>query len=94
MYGYFKTKEAGLRACRAAVKAVLIDDHHPYSVIAIFCTLSIVHILIKLLHFGSWIFFRLQVKRGRTETLVVGPGLRLAQPGGPTTRVSVLPLFT
>jgi hypothetical protein len=27
-----------------------------------------VYILIKLLRFGSWIFLRLQVKRGRTET--------------------------
>jgi hypothetical protein len=41
----------------------------------LFWTLSIVHILIKLLRFGSWIFFRLRVKRGRTETLAVGlPG--------------------
>jgi hypothetical protein len=31
--------------------------------------LSIIYILIKLQRFGSWIFFRLQVKRGRRETL-------------------------
>jgi hypothetical protein len=56
--------------------------------------LSIVYILIKLPRFGSWIFFRLQVKRGMTETLAVGPpgpGLRLAQPGGPTIKVSCPP---
>jgi hypothetical protein len=47
---------------------------------SIFWTLSSVCIL---LHFGSWIFFRLQVKRS--------PGLRLAEPGGPTARVFVLP---
>jgi hypothetical protein len=34
-----------------------------FSVKAIFWALSIVYILIKLLRFGSWIFFRLQVKR-------------------------------
>jgi hypothetical protein len=37
-----------------------------------FWTLYIVYILIKLLHFGSWIFFRLQVKR-KDRTLAVGP---------------------
>jgi hypothetical protein len=37
----------------------------------VFLTLFIVHISIKLQHFGSWIFFRLQV--GRTKPLAVGP---------------------
>jgi hypothetical protein len=37
---------------------------------AVFWTLSIVYISIKFQHFGSWIFFRLQVK-GMTETLAV-----------------------
>jgi hypothetical protein len=37
-----------------------------------FCTLSIVYILIELLRFGSWIFFRLQVKR-KDRTLAIGP---------------------
>jgi hypothetical protein len=36
-------------------------------------TLSIVYISIKLQRFGSWIFFRLQVKKGRTKTLTDGP---------------------
>jgi hypothetical protein len=65
------------------------------SVIVFFWTLSIVYILIKLLRFGSWIFFRLEVKKGRTETVAVGPGsgLRLAQPGGPAARVYVLPFY-
>jgi hypothetical protein len=49
--------------------------------------LSIVYISIKAQHFGSWIFFRLQVKRKDL------PGLRLAQPGGPTDRVFVLPFL-
>jgi hypothetical protein len=40
--------------------------------------LSIVYILIKLLRFGSWSLFRLQIKRGRTETLAVGPLVELA----------------
>jgi hypothetical protein len=46
--------------------------------------------LIKLLRFGSWIFFRLQVK---WKDRISGPGLRLAQPGGPTARGSVLPFY-
>jgi hypothetical protein len=50
--------------------------------------LSIVYISIKLQCFGSWFFFHLQVKGKRP------PGLRLAQPGGPTARVSVLFLLT
>jgi hypothetical protein len=52
-----------------------------------FWTLSIVCISIKL-RFGSWIFFRLQVKR--KDRNPSWPGLRLAQPGGPTARISVL----
>jgi hypothetical protein len=44
--------------------------------------LSIVYILIKLLCFGSWIFFRLQIKGGRTETLAVGPLVDLASDDG------------
>jgi hypothetical protein len=34
-------------------------------------------------------------KKGRTETLAtdLDPGLRLAQPGGPTARVSVFPFL-
>jgi hypothetical protein len=51
------------------------------SVIAFFWTLSIVCILIKLLRFGS---LSSSVFRPR-------PGLRLADPGGPTARVSVIP---
>jgi hypothetical protein len=39
----------------------------------VFWTLFIVYISIKLQHFGSWIFFCLQVKKRRTETLAVGP---------------------
>jgi hypothetical protein len=50
--------------------------------------LSTVHISIKLLRFGSWFFFRLQVKRKDSS-----PGLRLAQPEGPTARVFVLPFY-
>jgi hypothetical protein len=38
-----------------------------------FLDLSIVYISIKLQRFGSCIFIRLQVKKGRTETLAVGP---------------------
>jgi hypothetical protein len=37
-----------------------------------------VYILIKL-HFGSWIFFHLQVKKRKDKN--PAPGLRLAQPG-------------
>jgi hypothetical protein len=44
------------------------------SVKVVFWSLSIVYISIKLQRFGSWIFFHLQVKKkGRTETLAVGP---------------------
>jgi hypothetical protein len=67
---------------------------------AVFWTLSIVHISIKLQRFGSWIFFRLQVKRKDRNPSCWAPwlssdleGLRLAQPGGPTARDSVLPLY-
>jgi hypothetical protein len=43
----------------------------------------------KLLRFGSWNFFLLQVKKeGQTR-----PGLRLAQPGDLTARVSVLSFY-
>jgi hypothetical protein len=50
-----------------------------------FWTMSIVHVSIKLLHFGSWIFFRLQVKRKDKNPICwTCPGLRLAQSGGPT----------
>jgi hypothetical protein len=52
--------------------------------------LSIVYISIKL-RFGSWIFLRLQVKKEGQKPLAVD--LRLAQPGGPTARVFVLPFF-
>jgi hypothetical protein len=41
----------------------------------------------KLLRFGRWIFFRLQVKR-KDRNPSLRPGLRLAQSGGPTARVS------
>jgi hypothetical protein len=54
----------------------------------VFWTLFIVYILIKLLRFGGWIFFRLQVKRKDRN-----PGLNLAQPGGPTARIPVLPFY-
>jgi hypothetical protein len=37
------------------------------------CFFNFVYISIKLQHFGSWIFFRLKVKKGRTETQAVGP---------------------
>jgi hypothetical protein len=37
---------------------------------SVFFTLSIVYILIQLPRFGSWIFFRLQVKRGLASDLV------------------------
>jgi hypothetical protein len=58
------------------------------SVKAVFWTVSIAYISIKILQsFGSWIFFRLKVKRKDR------PGLRLAQSGGPTARVSVLPFY-
>jgi hypothetical protein len=39
-----------------------------------------------------FIFFRLQVKR-KDRNLRPGPGLRLAQPGGTTAMVSVLPFY-
>jgi hypothetical protein len=49
---------------------------------AVYWTLSIVYISIKLHRFGSWIFFRLQVKKGRTETPAVGlPGGASLRPG-------------
>jgi hypothetical protein len=50
--------------------------------------------------FGRWIFLRLQVKRKDRNPSCwapvwasLSPGVRLAQPGGPTARVSVLPSF-
>jgi hypothetical protein len=48
------------------------------------CSFGLVHRLdvIKLQRFGCWFYFHHQVKPG--------PGLRLAQPGGPTGRFSVL----
>jgi hypothetical protein len=47
-----------------------------------FWTLSIVYIPIKLQRFGSWIFFRLQVKRKDRIPLVVGPpGWTSLRPG-------------
>jgi hypothetical protein len=46
----------------------------------VFLSLSIVHISIKLLRFGR-------------SDLDPGPDLRLAQPGGPTAKVSVLPFL-
>jgi hypothetical protein len=62
--------------------------------------LSIVYISIKLQRFGSWIFFRLQVKKEGQKPQLLGPlvelasdldqGLRLDHPGGLTARVSVL----
>jgi hypothetical protein len=63
------------------------------SVIAVFWTMSIVYILIKLQRFGSWIFFHLLVKRGRTETLAVGPpGWASLRPGRWWT-MSIKPLL-
>jgi hypothetical protein len=44
--------------------------------------LSYVYISIKLQHFGSWIFFRLQVKKGKTKTLPVWPLVELASDQG------------
>jgi hypothetical protein len=56
------------------------------SVKAVFWTLSIVYISIKLQRFGSWILFRLQVKKkGGAETLAVGPpGLASIGPEHPS----------
>jgi hypothetical protein len=72
-------------------------DTFKQSIKAVFWALSIVYISIKL-RCGSWILFRLQIEE--EGTLAVGPpasdlrpGLRLAQPGGPTARVSVLPIL-
>jgi hypothetical protein len=57
--------------------------------------LSIVYILIKLLCLGSWKLPFSGKKEGQKAELAsdLRSGLRLAQPGGPTTRVSILPFY-
>jgi hypothetical protein len=60
------------------------------SAIAFFWALSIVYILIKLLKFQKLDLLPSSGKKREARP----EDLRLAQPGGPTARVSVLPLFT